>query len=312
MGTIECLSTFISHIYHSFNNKKFLVATFIDIWGAFDPVNIHTLVNHLASLNAHPDFCNILLSLYHKKNLLFSSRFRFSNIRSTFTGLRQGSCLSPILFNIYMSIIATQLSRYGHECLIYADDLVVFSLDKSLDLVIDRINLALRDLKNILTNLSLEIALEKCKSVIFTRRRYADNFNITLDDYAIPFARNVTYLGITLDPKFRWQPHLLSLSAFTSRWSNFLQSVSNTWWGSHPKCLLSIYRSIIRFILDYGCFLFSSAFSTNWNKINKLQIACLRTIMGYVWSTPGPVIEVESTCPPFQHEIPVAGWKIHP
>ena len=235
VGTIDCLSTFVGHLYHSFNNKEFLVATFIDIRGAFDSVNIQTLVNHLASLNAPPEFCNLLLSLYHKRNLFFSTRFGSSNIRSTFSGLPQGSCLSPILFNVYMSIIATQFSRSGHECLIYADDMVVFSSNKSLDLAIDRINLALKDLKNILTNLSLEIAPEKCKSVIFTRRRYADHSNTFLDEYTIPFASNVTYLGLTLDPKLRWQPHLLSLSAFTSRWSNFLKSVSNTWWGSHPK-----------------------------------------------------------------------------
>ena len=69
--------------------------------------------------------------------------------------------------------------------------------------------------------------------------------------------------------------------------------------GVSPQILLSIYRSIIRSKLDYGCFLFGSASYTNWNKINKLQIACLRIIMGYVRSTPGPAIEVESTCPPF-------------
>jgi hypothetical protein len=106
--------------------------------------------------------------------------------------------------------------------------MIVFSSNKSLYLAIDRINLALRDLKNILTNLSFEIAPEKCKSVIFTWRRSVDHSNITPDDYAIPFAPNFTYLDITLVPKLRWQPHLLSLSAFTSRWSNFLKSVSNT------------------------------------------------------------------------------------
>jgi hypothetical protein len=41
--------------------------------------------------------------------------------------------------------------------------------------------------------------------------------------------------------------------------------------------LLSIYRSIIRSKLDYGCFLFNSATHSNWKKINTLQTSCLRT-----------------------------------
>ncbi|KAL4142166.1 hypothetical protein QTP88_004679 [Uroleucon formosanum] len=299
MGTIECLSTFIGNIYHSFNNKEFFVATFIDIRGAFDSVNIHTLIDHIISLNAPPVFGNMLLSLFNKRNLVFSSSFGSSNTRSTFTGLPQGSCLSPLLFNIYMSIVAKSLLRSGHKCLIYADDIVIFSSNKSLHLAIELLNNALKDLKTILTNISLEIAPEKCKSVIFTRRRYADHPNIYLDDFHIPFATIVTYLGISLDTKLRWLPHIKSLSSFTARWSNFLRTVSNTWWGSHPSSLLSVYRSIIRSKLDYGCFLFGSAAYSNWKKINILQTSCLRTIMGYVRSTPGPAIEVETSCPPF-------------
>jgi len=41
----------------------------------------------------------------------------------------QGSCLSPILFNIYMSF--NHLSSLGHMCLIYMDDIVVFSSNNS-------------------------------------------------------------------------------------------------------------------------------------------------------------------------------------
>uniref|UniRef100_A0A2H8TL40 RNA-directed DNA polymerase from mobile element jockey n=2 Tax=Melanaphis sacchari TaxID=742174 RepID=A0A2H8TL40_9HEMI len=299
MGTIECLSTFIGNIYHSFNNKEYFVATFIDIRGAFDSVNIHILVDYIISLNAPPEFGNILLYLFNKRNLVFSSSFGSSSSRSTFTGLPQGSCLSPLLFNIYMSLVAKNFSRSGHNCLIYADDMVIFSSNKSLPLAIERLNAALQDLITILSNVSLEIAPEKCKSVIFTRRKYFDPHNIYLDNYLIPFATTVTYLGITLDTKLRWIPHISSLSLFTSRWSNFLRTVSNTWWGSHPSSLLSIYRSIIRSKLDYGCFLFGSAAYSNWKKINMLQSSCLRTIMGYVRSTPGPAMEVETFCPPF-------------
>lgn len=58
----------------------------------------------------------------------------------------------------------------GHHCLIYADDLVIFTSIEHLNLAIENLNLALKDLSDILTRIgvSLEIAPEKSKSVILT------------------------------------------------------------------------------------------------------------------------------------------------
>ena len=138
---------------------------------------------------------------------------------------------------------------------------------------------------------SSSIAPEKYKALIFTRRRYLPPLNVYLDNSTIPYVSDVSYLGISFDSKLRWVPHMSSLTKFLTCWSNFLRSVAGIWWGSHPSSLISIYFSIIRSKLDYGCFLFGSASSSN---MNKLQSSCLRTIMGYLRSTPSPAIEVET------------------
>jgi len=69
MGTLDCLSTFIDKIYHAFNNKEFFVATFVDIRGAFDSVNISLHSSHLLSLQVSIIFCNVLSSLFTYRNL---------------------------------------------------------------------------------------------------------------------------------------------------------------------------------------------------------------------------------------------------
>ncbi|KAL4082178.1 hypothetical protein QTP88_030209, partial [Uroleucon formosanum] len=190
------------------------------------------------------------------------------------------------------------LSSLGQKCLIYADDIVVFSSNKVLDLAIESLNLTLTELKYIFDDIFFSVAYEKCKSVIFTRRRYHNPPNVYLDNNIIPFVDNTTYLGITLDSKLRWLPHTTSLISFSSCWANFLRAITGTRWGSHPSTLLLVYKAIIRSKLDYGCFLFGSASFSNWNRLNKVQSSCLRSIMGYVRSSPLPAIEVESSCPP--------------
>lgn len=167
-----------------------------------------------------------------------------------------------------MSTIANHLSSLGYNCLIYADDIVVFSSNKVLEFAIESLNVALVELNNILTDLFFSDAYEKCKSVIFTIRRYFNPPYVYFHNNVIPFVDNTNYLGITLDPKLRWLPHIISLISFGSRWANFLRAITGTWWGSHPTDLLLIYKSIIRSKVDYGCFLFGSASFSNWKRLN--------------------------------------------
>jgi len=67
LGTMECLSSFIGHIYQTFCNKKHLVAAFIDIKGA--NISIYLFI----SLPLFLDFIRYLLhTCYATTFLLFS------------------------------------------------------------------------------------------------------------------------------------------------------------------------------------------------------------------------------------------------
>lgn len=61
MGNLDYLSTLTGKIDYSFNNKEFFIVTIIDIRGAFDFINIPTLISHLLSLHAPPEFCSLFL-----------------------------------------------------------------------------------------------------------------------------------------------------------------------------------------------------------------------------------------------------------
>jgi hypothetical protein len=68
-GTMECLSIFVGNIYHSFNNKEFFVATFIDIRNAFDSVKFSSIT---LSLWTPLQNLEISYSLFSTKGILYS------------------------------------------------------------------------------------------------------------------------------------------------------------------------------------------------------------------------------------------------
>lgn len=81
------------------------------------------------------------------------------------------------------------------------------------------------DINDILIRSFFIVGPEKCKIVIFTRRRYHPR-SAFLTYTVIPFVPDVTYLGITLDFKLRWAPHIVYLLKFFVYWFYFLSSVA--------------------------------------------------------------------------------------
>jgi hypothetical protein len=245
------------------------VSIFIDIRGAFDSVNIPSLLSYLKSLNLPPIFTNFNSHLFSHRNLNFLSPFGSTNSRFTYSDLLQGSCLSPMLFNFYMSFIVNHLNSIGVICLVYADDIVIFSRNQVIDLAIYSLNNTLSSLNNILSAHFFYIAHEKYKSLIFYRRRIQQCLHTTINGHILPSVSNYTYLSMILNLKLKWDSHITYLTKITFRWANFIRSIANTWCGSHPSSLMTTYKSVIRAKLDYGCFSQVSPFSsTATNSIN--------------------------------------------
>lgn len=70
---------------------------------------------------------NFILKLFSCCSLSFVSPSEHIVTRSTHRGFPQGSCLSPILFNSYMTSISSDLELNVFHSLFYADNMVDFS-----------------------------------------------------------------------------------------------------------------------------------------------------------------------------------------
>lgn len=121
--------------------------------------------------------------------------------------------------------------------------MVIYS--QNIDLAITSLNDALEAIDIILLSSFFFIASEKCKDLVFTRRHYNNCPIITIKGYTIPFVNNYKYLGLMLDAKHRWSPHIEELQTFFSRWFNFFRSVANIWWNFYSTSLLYICKSVI-------------------------------------------------------------------
>lgn len=163
-----------------------------------------------------------------------------------------------------MSLLGVKVT-FGHECLVYADDLVIFSYNLNFNIAIVSLSNSLELLYKYLTSSFFPVAPKKCKAMIFTRWWYL-LFPDIINETSISIIHNIKYLGLTLNSLLCWASHLQYLIKFTSCWFNFLISVFNMWWGSHPSMILIIYKAVVRSKLDYRYFLLGSASYSYWKK----------------------------------------------
>lgn len=142
-------------------------AIFIDIKGAFDHVNPIKLKAILRELNVPRQILDFVYFLLTKREVSGYHRDHLMGKRRCSIGVPQGSVMSPLLFNIYISNIHKNLDS-DVRILAYADDIVIFHKDIHAQYIAKKLNKNLAIISHNLNSLDLTISPNKTKFVIFS------------------------------------------------------------------------------------------------------------------------------------------------
>ena len=137
MSTVDNVFILHSLITHCINENKQLYSAFIDFKKAFDFVVRDILWFKLIQSGVRGKILDIIQSMYQN----IKSRVKFENELSgefsSYIGVRQGECLSPFLFSMYLNDLENEFASKGLDgcdvgmlklyLLLYGDDIVVFS-----------------------------------------------------------------------------------------------------------------------------------------------------------------------------------------
>ena len=237
------------------NNNKKLYAFFIDYSKAFDCVIRESLWVKLYSCGVSGRMLNIITSMYKcVKTRVFvnGEKTEYFTCR---LGVRQGECLSPFLFAIYINDMENALRGENAGVtigdlklllLFYADDVIILSEDpQTLQEEINKLYMYCNKWK-------LKLNTDKSQILVFKKGNRPFNYQWFFGNEALKCTTKIPYLGIIFSANGSFNQAQIKLSEQANKAIFMLQKKLQRFGNLKPELCLDLFDKMILPILTYG------------------------------------------------------------
>lgn len=274
-STLDAIDKYLAYIYESLNVGKYVATIYIDFKKAFDSRNHDILLETIRETGVTGTELAWMKSYLSNRSQCVTVNGTLSELVTIDYGVPQGSTLGPLFFIVYANSMA--LSLTGHSMVMYADDTAIFGADKNLARLLcnttkNTESIMLRCRKN-----KLSINIQKTKAMIFCQkiREKMTHKELKIGNQNIEIVHEYSYLGIRIDDKLNFTPHLKSMLRNLSYKKKQFKRIRKF---IDQKVAINIYKTMIAPIFSYAnAFLFSAP-QKLLKKLQTQQNQSIRTI----------------------------------
>ena len=272
-STTQQCHRIINEILKGLEEKQLCTAAFLDIQQAFDRVWHDSLLFKLKATLPTPYY---LLLQSHLTDRY--SQIKFNTATSVnfpiHSGVPQRSVLGPLFYLIFTADIPT---RNDTTIATFADDTAILASNEDPQTASQSLQTHLNHLATWLNIWRIKVKETKSVHVTFTNRRI-DCPIVTINGTQLPVQTEVKCLGLLLDQKFTWRPHI------TAKNKQIYHKLRKLHWLIGRKSKLTtenkllLYKVILKPIWTYGAPLWSCYKPSKTNIIQRIRSKILRVV----------------------------------
>jgi hypothetical protein len=287
MSTVDNIFVLNGLITHILNQGKQLFTLFVDYTKAFDYVVRENLWFKLIQLGLRGNIFNIVKSIYESVKSRVKYCNKLSDEYTCMLGVRQGECLSPFLFSMFVNDLedifihnkadGIDVDMFKIFMLLYADDIVIFAnsaeeLQRSIDILYDYC-----------FKWKLKVNVSKTKIMIFRKGGTIPGgtiFNYNNDP--IEIVSKFCYLGVVFTTGGSLFTAQNTLAGQAQKAIFTLNKYLHKFTYIPPKHKLELFDKLVSPILNYCCEV--CCFANNL-AIEKVHLQFCKKLLGVKKST---------------------------
>lgn len=272
-STTDAGVALVKHIFDAWEASCDAVGVFCDLSKAFDCVDHETLLLKLEHYGVRNKSLKLLQSYLEnrvQKVYINGTKSLGSQVKM---GVPQGSILGPFLFLVYINDLPHVVENLSNIVLFADDTSLIFKVDRKIQNN-DHVNNTLKQTHDWFTSNNLVLNARKTKCIKFSLPNVKScDSQLLLNNEKLDLIDSTVFLGMTLDSKLQWGPHIFSLSG---RLSSAAYAVRKIRQLTDIATARLVYFSYFHSIMSYGILLWGRA--ADIDSIFVLQKRAVRAI----------------------------------
>lgn len=222
----------------------------LDISKAYDCISNKAIFDQLVKWGVSGRLLNYVRDFLKQRFFRIAVGGTLSERKKQTNGVPQGSVLAVTLFVIGMDSIFSKFPKSAGarvpKIFVYADDIVILVSGLNQKAVRKALQKAIIWISEWARSRGLLIAAEKSKLIhICTKSKHSTIPDIVLNGNAIPTVNNLTVLGVTLNSRFTFRQHAITVKKACNNRINLLRNIGHHLVGGSRKTLLYIGKAMI-------------------------------------------------------------------
>lgn len=271
--TTDAGVTLMKEIFGAWEEAQDAIGVFCDLSKAFDCVDHETLLLKLNHYGIRNTALRLLKSYLGDRQLKVHINGVNSQGSEIKMGVPQGSILGPFLFLVYINDLPLIFENEPKMVLFADDTSLIFKIGRRTN-NFDDVNSSILRVYEWFTINNLALNEKKTKCIKFCLPNVQNNeCYVALNGQKLEFVKETVFLGITLDDRLQWGPHIKALSG---RLSSAAYAVRQIRQLTDVGTARLVYFSYFHSIMSYGILLWGRA--ADVESIFILQKRAIRAI----------------------------------